>query len=168
LDVRDLTRAEIEAREAIMITVRYLKENHPGFEQAFLLETAPQLGVRESRLLLGEYTLTHDDIQQQATFDDVVAHAGILFKDEGKGFDIPYRCLVPEEMGALIVAGRCISTDHSAQDHIRVIPPCFALGHAAGVAAGLAVRAGVQPKTLAVASVQEQLIKEGAYLGAKH
>jgi len=168
LDVTHLTRAEIEAREAIMTTVTFLKENLPGFENSFLLETAPQLGVRESRLLVGEYTLTHDDIKRYATFDDVIAHFGILFERKGTGFDVPYRCLIPQEVNSLIATGRCISTDHPVQDHIRVIPKCFALGHAAGTAAALAVKAGIQPRNIDVSDLQKQLIEEDAYLGDAH
>ncbi|MBC8230774.1 FAD-dependent oxidoreductase [bacterium] len=168
LDVTHLTRAEIEAREAIMTTVTFLKENLPGFENSFLLETAPQLGVRESRLLVGEYTLTHDDITRYATFDDVIAHFGILFERKGNGFDVPYRCLIPKEVNSLIATGRCISTDHPVQDHIRVIPKCFALGHAAGTAAGLAVKAGIQPRNIDISDLQKQLMRESAYLGDTH
>ena len=167
LDVIHLTRAEIEAREAIMTTVIFLKENLPGFENSFLLETAPQLGARESRLLVGEYILTQDDMKRYATFDDVIAHLGVLFEKKGNGFDVPYRCLIPQEINGLIATGRCISTDHPVQDQIRVIPKCFALGHAAGTAAGLAVKACIQPRNLDVSDLQKQLLKEGAYLGDK-
>jgi hypothetical protein len=147
-----------------MTTVTFLQENLPGFENSFLLETAPQLGVRESRLLVGEYTLTHDDIKKYATFDDAIAYLGLLFEKKGNGFDVPYRCLIPKEIDGLIATGRCISTDHPVQDHIRVIPKCFALGHAAGTAAGLAAKAGLQPRKLDVSDIQKQLLKEDAYL----
>ena len=165
IDVRDLTRAEIEARIAIMTTVQFFKENIPGFENSFLLETAPQLGVRASRLLLGEYTLTYDDMKRCATFDDAIAHFGIVFEKKGNGYDMPYRCLIPAEINGLIAAGRCISTDHPTQDHVRVIPNSFALGHAAGTAAGLSVKTGVQPRDLDISHLQRQLTKAGAYLG---
>jgi len=112
--------------------------------------------------------LTHDDIKRYATFDDVIAHFGILFERKGTGFDVPYRCLIPQEVNSLIATGRCISTDHPVQDHIRVIPKCFALGHAAGTAAALAVKAGIQPRNIDVSDLQKQLIEEDAYLGDAH
>ena len=168
LNPRDLTNAEIDGRKAIMITVQFVRENLQGFENSFLLETAPQLGVRESRLLVGEYTLSHDDMQRNATFDDVIAHSGIVHQNKGKGFDIPYRCLIPKDVSGLIATGRCISTDHPTQEYVRVIPNCFALGHAAGTAAALAVKTGIQPRDLDICDLQKQLLTEGAYLGEAH
>lgn len=174
IDVRDLTRAEIEAREAIMTTTQFLKEHLPGFSNAFLLETAPQIGVRESRLLEGEYTLTLDDMNSDTSFDDAIANLGIVPQyyakssdKTGKGLDIPYRCLIPKEIDSLIVTGRCISTDHPTQDFIREIPRCFTLSHAAGIAAGFAVKTGDQPRNGDVSDLQKQLLQENAYLGDK-
>lgn len=128
--------------------LRFLRENLPGFGDAFIMETAPQIGVRETRRIVGEYTLTKDDATKGRRFEDAIA----------KGpFDIPYRCLVPTEVDGLLVAGRCISTTHEAQGVIRNIPPCMVTGQAAGTAAALAVRRGVKPRSLDVHVLREVL-----------
>lgn len=155
LNTRHLTRVEVESRTAIMKGLRFLKENLPGFEDAFLMETAPQTGVRETRRVVGEYTLTKDDALKGRRFEDAVA----------KGpFDIPYRCLIPTEVDGLLVAGRCISTTHEAQGVIRNIPPCLVTGQAAGTAAALAARRRVKPRNLDVHVLREVLKKQGVVL----
>jgi len=155
LNTRHLTRVEVESRMAIMKGLRFLRENLPGFEDAFAMETAPQIGVRETRRIVGEYTLTKDDALMGRRFEDAIA----------KGpFDIPYRCLVPAEVDGLLVAGRCISTTHEAQGVIRNIPPCMVTGQAAGTAAALAARRGVRPRRLDVHVLREVLKEQGVEL----
>ena len=155
LNTRHLTRIEVESRMAIMRGLRFLRENLPGFEDAFVMETAPQIGVRETRRIVGEYTLTKDDALMGRRFEDAIA----------KGpFDIPYRCLVPAEVDGLLVAGRCISTTHEAQGVIRNIPPCMVTGQAAGTAAALAARRGVRPRRLDVHVLREVLKEQGVEL----
>ncbi|MFB0523262.1 MAG: FAD-dependent oxidoreductase, partial [Candidatus Bathyarchaeia archaeon] len=135
--------------------LRFLRGNLPGFEDAFVMETAPQIGVRETRRIVGEYTLTRDDALMGRRFEDAIA----------KGpFDIPYRCLVPAEVDGLLVAGRCISTTHEAQGVIRNIPPCMVTGQAAGTAAALAARRGVRPRRLDVHVLREVLKEQGVEL----
>ena len=152
LNVRHLTRVEVESRKMIMKSLRFFRNNLPGFEDAFLLETAPQIGVRETRRIMGEYTLTKEDALSRRRFDDAIAR-GL--------FDIPYKCLVPKEVDGLLVAGRCISTTHEAQGVIRNIPPCLTTGQAAGTAAALAAKRGIKPRKLDVRLLKEALKRQG-------
>jgi len=152
LNVQHLTRVEIESRKMIMASLKFFRNNLPGFKNAFLMDTASQTGVRETRRIIGEYTLTKEDALTGRRFDDTIV----------KGlFDIPYRCLVPKEIDGLLVAGRCISTTHEAQGVIRNIPPCLITGQAAGTAAALAAKKGVKPRKLDVHLLKEALTKQG-------
>lgn len=152
LNAQHLTRVEVESRKMIMKGLKLFRNNLPGFEDAFLMDTAPQIGVRETRRIVGEYTLTKEDALNGRRFDDAIA----------KGlFDIPYRCLVPKEVDGLLVAGRCISTTHEAQGVIRNIPPCLITGQAAGTAAALAAKKSVKPRKLNVPLLKEALRKQG-------
>ena len=134
-----------------MVTLKVYRKNVPGFEAAFVLEFAPQIGIRETRRITGEYALTKEDAVAGRRFDDAVASGP---------FDIPYRCLVPKEIDGVLVAGRCISTTHEAQGVIRNIPPCLITGQAAGTAAALAAKKGVKPRKLDVHLLREALKKQ--------
>src|SRR5690606_25974635 len=105
----------------------------------YLMETAPQLGVRISRVLSGLHTLKMSDLEASARFPDVVAVGGAYHGDHQE-WQIPYGALVPKDVDNILAAGRCISGERFMSDLIRVIPNCFITGHAAGVAAALAVQ----------------------------
>jgi len=152
LNVRHLTKVEVESRKMIMKGLDFFRKHVPGFEDAFLVEFAPQMGVRETRRIVGEYTLTKQDAVAGKRFDDAVARGP---------FDIPYRCLIPKEVDGVLAAGRCISTTHEAQGVIRNIPPCLITGQAAGTAAALAAEKGVKPRKLDFHLVREALEKQG-------
>lgn len=180
-DVRDLTRAEIEGRRQVMFLMKFFREYCPGFENAMLLDTAAMIGVRETRRIVGEYTLTADDLATGREFDDVIALCGYpidIHSPTGSGgsmnpeaftsanvYQLPYGILVPQGADRLLVAGRCVSASHEALGAIRVMPPAFAMGQAAGTAAALAVAEGVEPRNVPVPWLQETLVKSGAYLG---
>jgi len=155
LDVKDLTRVEVESRRQIVAAVKFFKEHIPGFEKAFIIDIAPQIGVRETRRIIGEYTLTMEDVVSGRDFNDNVAR-GI--------FGIPYRCLIPKKVDGLLVAGRCISTTHEAHGAIRNIPPCMITGQAAGAAAALSAREKVNPRELDVDLLRETLRRQGVRL----
>ena len=106
----------------------------PGFERCFVVDVAPQLGVRQTRLLEGEYVVTKDDVQDRVHFADTVAR--------GRDYYTPYRAMLPREVDGLIVAGRHYSATEAAQKKSREIPPCMSMGQSAGVAAALAVSRG--------------------------
>ena len=151
LNTRHLSKIEVESRKKIIEVLGFYRKNVPGFEGAFVLEFAPQIGIRETRRIAGEYALTKEDAVTGRRFDDAVASGP---------FDIPYRCLVPREVNGLLVAGRCISTTHEAQGVIRNIPPCIITGQAAGTAAALAAKKGVKPRKLSVRLLKESLRKQ--------
>ena len=181
-DVRDLTRAELEGREQVQILLRFFKEYLPGFENCTLYDTAATMGVRETRRIVGEYTLTVEDLGAGKQFDDVIALCGYPVdihspNSDGGGasgefptanvYEIPYRSLVPEKIEGLLVAGRPISTTHEAHGAIRVMPPAFALGEAAGTAAAMALEWRVEPRAVPVPELQSLLVRRGAYLGER-
>lgn len=175
-DPGSLTYGEIEGRKQIHDIQKYLIEYVPGFENAYFLKTAPFLGIRETRRIQGKYTMTRDDIMACRHFDDAIAVASYpldIHHPQGGGctlewcgdcYDIPYRSLIPQKVKNLIVAGRCISTTHEAMSAIRVMAPCMAMGEAAGRAAKMAVRKGIQPADINVKELQQELLQKGAYL----
>lgn len=175
-DPGSLTHGEIEGRHQIIDIQKYLIEYVPGFENAYFLKTAPFLGIRETRRIQGQYTMTREDIMACQHFDDAIAVASYpldIHHPQGGGctlewcgdcYDIPYRSLIPQKVKNLIVAGRCISTTHEAMSAIRVMAPCMAMGEAAGRAAKMAIRRGVQPADIDVKELQQELLEKGAYL----
>lgn len=175
-DPGSLTHGEIEGRHQIHDIQKYLIGYVPGFENAYFLKTAPFLGIRETRRIQGNYTMTREDIMACRHFDDAIAVASYpldIHHPQGGGctlewcgdcYDIPYRSLIPRKIKNLIVAGRCISTTHEAMSAIRVMAPCMAMGEAAGRAAKMAVRQGIQPADIDVKELQQELLDKGAYL----
>ena len=176
VDAWDRTQAEIEAREQAFELFRFLKENADGFENSRLLSTAMEIGVRESRMIEGMYTLTADDLKACIRFKDAIAlgnydidihnPAGTgtshyLFPD-GQYYTVPYRCLVPSNTQNLLVTGRCISVTHEAQASIRIMPIVCCLGQAAGVAAAVAVKDKADVRQVNVPKVQALLKNTGA------
>jgi glycine/D-amino acid oxidase-like deaminating enzyme len=177
-DVEQATWGELEGRRLAEEAAAFLIEHVPGFADAFLQDTATQLGVRESRRVLGDVVLSGADVTAGARWDDAVA-AGAWpreYHTEGRStryeflapgayYQVPYGALRPRGMGNLLVAGRCISADHDALASTRVMAPSMALGEAAGVAAALAARDGVAVADVAIDELHERLIKAGAFLG---
>ena len=176
----DLTAAEIEGRRQALRLLDFFRAEMPGFENCELLDTAATIGVRETRRVVGEYVLTLEDLQTGRHFDDVVAMCAYpvdIHDPAGSGggsdekwgtanaYEIPYRILVPRDVDQLLVAGRCASATHEAMAAIRVMPPAFAMGEAAGTAAALAVETGVVPRAIDTGVLQERLLAAGAYLG---
>jgi len=179
-DVHDLTAAEIEGREQAAALLRFFRSDLPGFENCSLLDTATTIGVRETRRVVGQYTLTLGDLQNGRRFEDVVALCGYpvdIHDPTGAGggtaeapptantYEIPYRVLVPRDIDGLLVAGRAVSATHEALGAIRVMPPCFAMGEAAGAATALSLENDCAPRAIAVPVLQERLRAAGAYLG---
>ncbi|MGM7722191.1 FAD-dependent oxidoreductase [Metabacillus sp. Hm71] len=175
----ELTAAEIEAREQVQEFVSFLKKHVDGFENAYLQTTAPQIGVRESRRVIGDYKLTAEELLNACKFDDVVALGsypvdihnpageGTLLQHlkPGEWYDIPYRSLIPKNIDNLIVGGRPISATHEAHSALRVQPIAIAIGQAAGTAAALCAKEGKLPRKSDVKQIQNSLLEQGAYLG---
>ena len=154
LRVEDLTAADREGRKRIAGLVEYVREHYPGFEDAVVIDVAPQIGVRQSRLIAGEYVVTKDDVMNRVHFTDSVAR--------GRGYYTPYRALLPQRVEQLLVAGRHYSVTPDAQKLSREIPPCMAMGEAAGTAAVEALDSGVTVRKADVAAVQRRLRRQGA------
>ncbi|GHU77312.1 hypothetical protein AGMMS49992_24800 [Clostridia bacterium] len=178
-DPYDLTRAEMDAREQMFEMFHFLKENIPGFERSEIMVSAPEIGVRESRMIVGEYVLTQDDLVGRTAFPDAIAAGNYdidIHNPEGTGtshyyfpagvwYTIPYRCLIPKGVDNLLVAGRCISSTHEAQASYRVMPIVTCLGEAAGIAMAVAKETGVSTRDVEVGEVQRRLVKAGAFVG---
>ena len=179
-NAEDLTRAEIDSRRQVMQYVAFLKADVPGFENAYLEMTGAQIGIRESRRVMGEYVLTAEDLLSARKFDDCIARGsysvdihdpdggGTVIKRlaPGESYDIPYRSLVPKSIDNLLIAGRPISATHEAHSAIRVMPIAAAIGEAAGAAAALCVRDNTIPRKLDVGELRRVLLAQGANLGA--
>jgi hypothetical protein len=148
-DPVSLTKADFVAREHIAEAVQYIKENLPGFENCFVIDTAPQIGVRQTRLLQGEYVMTKDDVVERRHFRDSVAR--------GRDYYYPYRSLLPKNVDQLLVAGRHYSATSDAQKSSREIPPCMAMGQATGVAAALALQQNVLVREVSATDIQVQM-----------
>lgn len=163
LDVATLTRMEMNHRKFIWTTIQKTRQT-PGYEHMYLVETAPQLGVRITRVLHGLKTVTLDDLKAGTRFADVVGVGGSDSGNHGE-WQIPYGALVPTKTDNLIAAGRCISAEIRMADLVRLIPNCFVTGHAAGVAGAVAVQDRCRPREVDVAKVQKILMQQEAYLG---
>jgi len=177
-DVWDLSYAEWASRRQMRQIAHFLREYVPGFEESYVAQSGVQVGVRETRRVLGDYQLTADDVLSARKFDDAIARGaypidihnptgtGTVLKrlPPGEAYDIPLRCLMPQNAEGLIVAGRCISGTHEAHSSYRVMPIVMATGQAAGVCAALAARREVLPRRIAVEDVQKELVRQGASL----
>ena len=175
-DAADFTKAEIEAREQVVELVKFMRETIKGFENAKLLSTAMEIGVRESRMIDGEYILTGSDLRDLKRFDDSIALGNYdidIHNPSGSGtshyyfkageyYTIPYRSLIPKDSKNLLVAGRCISTDHEAQASIRIMPIVTCIGEAAGTAAAVAFKSSCDVKAADTNEIRGLLKANGA------
>ncbi len=181
-DPFDVTKAEMEARRQVHELMNFFREiKAPGMEKASVMYTAPSIGVRESRMLDGEYVLTGDDLVACTKFDDAIAAGNYdidIHNPEGSGtshyyfkegtwYTIPYRSLVPKksECDNLLVGGRCISVNHEAQASIRIMPICCTTGEAAGVGAAAAIKSNVSVQDTDIHEIQTILKNSGAFIG---
>ncbi len=175
----DLTRGEIEGRRQAVQAFEFLR-TVPGFEKSYIIDLPPQLGIRETRRIVGGYQLSGEDVLGCASFDDSIgvngwpieAHVAgdVIFKfppiPESRGYnELPYRMLVPAAIDNLLVAGRCASMTHEGQSAARVSGACFAMGEAAGSAAALALSGNMIPRDIAVEKLQQKLQEQGAFIG---
>jgi glycine/D-amino acid oxidase-like deaminating enzyme len=178
-DAGQLSEAEALGRRQIASVASFLKEV-PGFERSYIVDIAPQVGIRETRRVHGLYMLTESDVLECASFDDTVGvngwplelhiHGDVEFRwpriPESRGFNhLPYRMTVPPGFDNLWVAGRCASMTHEAQSAARVTGACFVMGQAAGTAAHIALRSGCTASDVEVGALQARLEGDGAFLG---
>ena len=171
-DGDELSRGEIEARLRVYEDFAEKQAKNPELADARVIETPPLLGVRQTRFIEGEYKLRAEDAIEGQRFEDVVAissapiihYYGYRRYLEHEGYDIPYRCLVPRKIDNLLIAGRCISSEQQPYESHRSMVPIMAIGQAAGVAAALCTKEGVNPRRLDVTLLQDTLIAQGAEL----
>lgn len=178
-DALQLSAGEVEGRRQVRAFFDFLCSEMPGFEHAYLLEIAPQVGIRETRRLRGRVVLTEDDVLGCADFDDAIGvnawpleqHVAGDVKwswpaEGSRGYNqLPWRMLLPQRVPNLLVAGRCASMNAAAQSAARVSGACFVMGQAAGLGAALALRSGSTPADIDVAALQRGLQSQGAWLG---
>jgi hypothetical protein len=179
VDARELSAAEVLGRRQIASVAGFLREV-PGFEQSYIVDIAPQVGIRETRRVRGAYQLSESDVLECASFDDTIGVNGwplelhlkgdVEFRwpaiPESRGFNhLPYRMTVPPGLDNLWIAGRCASMSHEAQSAARVTGACFVMGEAVGTAADLALAASASAAAVDTKALQSRLEDNGAYLG---
>ena len=182
-DADSYSQGEVIGRMRVAKVVEFLRRHVPGFERVSVVSIAHQIGVRESRHLVGEHVLTLDEMIARTAYPDTIAMGGyrtdIHYREEQvdaskrripkttyfpDGYFVPYRCLLPRQVDGLLVAGRCVSATQEANGSTRVMGCCMALGQAAGVAAAFSAKAGVSPRDVDIAAVQNALRQLGGIL----
>ena len=174
-DVGSITEAEIVGRKQTQEYVRFLIENVPGFEDAYLVKTGSHVGVREGRRVIGDYVLTKADVLEGRKFDDAVIRCGQPIEDHHSGsdtrwvyvrdhgfYDIPYRCLIPQGLNNVLTAGRCLSATHDAHASARSSGTAMGMGQAAGVAAAMALQTSCTVREIDTNNLQKKLREMGA------
>jgi hypothetical protein len=176
--VEDLTAAEIEARRQIDAICAWLREEVEPFRKAWLQKIANQIGVRETRRVLGDYVIDQDDVLQARKFPDAVmrgcygidihnpTEAGCKWRSikAGEAYEVPYRAITPKKTRNLLMSCRAVSATHEAHAAIRVMPQMFTLGHAAGLAAAMAAQGNGDVRAIDTNELQDRLIEGGANL----
>ncbi|MFC1461141.1 FAD-dependent oxidoreductase, partial [Verrucomicrobiota bacterium] len=185
-DPWQLTEAELKARKCVWELIDFARAHIPGWANCYLIDTAVHIGIRETRRLSGRYVLTKEDVLQARKFEDGIArtsfwldlHDAEAFSypggyseyikkvslPKGEWYEIPYRCLVPREIEALLVCGRCISSDREANGSLRIMPTCMNTGEAAGTAAAMSVKGDLPLSKISGPEVRDALIQSGAEL----
>ena len=173
-DAWEISRAEIKTRLQVFQHFQKILDDNPQLKEAgaYLAETPPFIGIRQTRFIEGEYKLTADDAITGRRFDDVVAisscpiisYYGYRRYLEHEGYDIPYRCIVPKGAENLLISGRCISSEQQPYESHRAMIPIMAIGQASGTAAALSVNNNAMPRNLDISLLQKTLIEQGAEL----
>lgn len=176
-NVEDLTKAELLTRKQAWEVTEFMKKRIGGFENAYILDTGVQVGIRETRHIVGDYTMTEDDVLSSRAFPDGIACGTFaidihppegeqqVFTGSGKAvYEIPYRSLLPKGFDNLLVAGRSISATHNAFGSIRVMATAMGIGQGAGTAAAIAVGQGLNARAVDASAVRRRLLEQGQYL----
>ena len=175
-DVWQLTRGELQGRRQVRDVFPFYQREVPGFEAAYVVDIAPDIGIRETRRIVGPYQLSEDDILDCADFPDAIGVNGWPVEahvagdveirwqrgENSRGYNqLPFRMIVPQGLTNAYVVGRCASMTHEGQSSARVTGPCFAMGQAAGTAADLALSGGVAAGAVDVGKLQARLTEDG-------
>ncbi|MBV9393601.1 MAG: FAD-dependent oxidoreductase [Methylobacteriaceae bacterium] len=178
-DARQISEGEIQGRRQVMQTFAFLK-TVPGFEDCYIIDIAPQVGIRETRRVTCDYMLSEADVLECADFDDTIGVNGwpieehisgdVIFRfpdiPRARGYnELPFRMLLPKNMRNLLVAGRCAGMTHGGQSAARVSGACFVMGEAAATAAALALGSNAVPREVDVGALQNKLSAQGVWLG---
>jgi len=177
--VRDLTDATLEARRQVREIMRFFRKHVRGLEKAELLDTAPQIGVRETRRIHCDYTITVDDILKVPSFDDCIARGSnfvdihnpegagttLIYPPKGTWYEIPYRSIRVRGLDNVLIASRCVDSTHEAHAAIRVTQQVMSIGQGAGMAAALCASQKLpSTRALDVAKLREALREQGAFV----
>jgi hypothetical protein len=178
IDPYHLTQSSIEGRKVVHELRRFVRDKIAGMENAEVIDTAPKIGLRETRRVMGKHLLTSKEVLAGTKFKDGIGACAwpveivdpvkgrkFVFLKDGDFYTIPYRCLVPKKVENLLMAGRFVSCNHKAQASIRVMGPAVVMGQAIGTAAALSIKKGVSARDLDVSLLQRELKKTGAFLG---
>ncbi|MFA7636590.1 MAG: FAD-dependent oxidoreductase [Monoglobales bacterium] len=178
-DPFEKTDAEIMAREQVFEMFAFLKENFSAFKNSQIISTAAEIGVRESRMIECDYRLTVDDLKNCAKFPDAIAAANYdidihnpegagtshYFFEDGTWYTIPYRSIHPKEKKNLLVAGRCICSDHESQASYRIMPIVSSIGEAAGIAVSVAAQDNLPVADANIEKIQKIITETGGFTG---
>ena len=186
-DERSLTDAMVLGRKLLPEFERFYREYMGGgYSNASVVSSGSCLGVRESRRILGDYVLNEKDFRADSYFEDEIGrysypidihpeagrenyqkflreHTSMRL-GRGESYSIPYRCLCPQDLSNVLVAGRCVSTDQKMQSSIRVMPGCYITGMAAGMAAAMAAEGSQDIRKVNISALQDRLATAGAWL----
>ncbi|MCR3923005.1 MAG: FAD-dependent oxidoreductase [Firmicutes bacterium] len=164
-NIEHLTMVEVMMRRVMRIVQVFYQKHIPGFENCYILDSASQIGTRGGRRMMGEYVYTEDDMHNGIIHDDTIAVCPFTTPPSyhKRGY-IPYRSLLPKDVDGLLVACRAFSSDIGANDAFNWIPHCIAFGEAAGTAAAIAVKLGIQPREVDYRALQDLLLSQGAIL----
>ncbi len=172
----DRAKQEVFSQKCLYDVAEALRLYVPGFEKAYLTAIASLLGIRESRRIIGDYKVTLEDFKSARQFEDSIGRGAmpagthtadgvtmvVYDLEPGKSMSIPYRCMLPQNIEGLLVAGRCVSYEPAVANCIRCMPQCMAMGEAAGTAAAIAVKQGTTPRNVDIKMLQEALRKQQA------
>jgi len=166
LDIEDLTEVETVSRRIMMKMLHFYRGHVPGFEDAWVMLTAPQIGVRHSRRLNGVKQMSHEEWKEGIIHDDEI---GVSPPPNTKNANvsIPLGCLIPRKLENLLVAGRNLSSDAITHSFMRLIPQCWQTGQAAGVAAAVAVNTHTRVRDADIAGIRKHLRRQGVYLSTR-
>ncbi|MBV8850220.1 MAG: FAD-dependent oxidoreductase [Methylobacteriaceae bacterium] len=178
-DALEMSAGELQGRRQVLQTFAFLK-TVPGFEEAYIVDIAPQVGIRETRRVQCDYMVNESDVIDCVDFDDTIGVNGWPIEEHLKGDvsfrfpdiphargynQLPFRMLLPRDMGNLLVAGRCAGMTHGGQSAARVSGACFVMGEAAATAASLALKSNAMPRAIDRAALQAKLAEQGVWLG---
>ncbi|WP_315838287.1 FAD-dependent oxidoreductase [Bradyrhizobium prioriisuperbiae] len=179
-DADQLSYGEIEGRRQVRETFEFLRQSVPAFADAYIVDLPPQLGIRETRRIVGDYQLSEDDVLQCSSFADTIGVNGWPVEDHvagdiifrwpdipgSRGFNhLPFRMLLPQKVDNLLMAGRCASMTHGGQSAARVSGACFVMGEAAGTAAAMVAGGNGECRSIDIGALQAALVRNGVYLG---